>query len=67
MFSGIDPLKRTSSERVRVGGISHISCPGSPTLSVISMAEGENQPLVCRSFCKINCLLLVVHAGSILG
>ncbi|XKL68542.1 hypothetical protein PGB90_004033 [Kerria lacca] len=66
VFSGIDPLKRTSSERVRVGGISHISCPGSPTLSVISMAEGENQPLVCRSFCKINCLLLVVHAGSIL-
>lgn len=66
LYSLNPSLKRTSSERGRPG-VSRISCPGSPTLSVVSGAAGDGQAACSPSSCKINTLLLVVHAGSILG
>lgn len=71
MFSGCSALKRTSSERART--VTNISCPGSPTLSVMSVVEGDHLNPAASSVsdspssCKISTLLLVVHAGSILG
>lgn len=71
MFSGCSALKRTSSERTR--NVTNVSCPGSPTLSVMSVVEGEGHTPASASVtdspssCKITTLLLVVHAGSILG
>lgn len=74
MFSGSSGLKRTTSERGGRVTFSHISCPGSPSLSVVSAVERDHfvpssvlSVTDSPSSCKINTLLLVVHAGSILG
>ncbi|XP_065202321.1 protein retinal degeneration B isoform X2 [Planococcus citri] len=71
VYSGCSALKRTSSERART--VTNISCPGSPTLSVMSVVEGDHHTPASGpsatdspSSCKITTLLLVVHAGSIL-
>ena len=70
IFSENISPKRTSSKQDHNMDMLHHLCPGSPSPSALSMVDNGlslSAATESPSSCKITTLLLVVHAGSILG